>query len=52
MLTQARYVARGAIVEALAHPTRLFIVDESTRHGQRGVCELTEMIDPASQITG
>lgn len=35
--------ARAAIVKALAHPTRLFIVDELSR-GSRCVCELTEMI--------
>jgi ArsR family transcriptional regulator len=42
--TQARYEARARIIKALAHPTRLFIVDELTKAGQRCVCELTEMI--------
>jgi DNA-binding transcriptional ArsR family regulator len=31
-------------MKALAHPSRLFIVDELSR-GERCVCELTEMID-------
>jgi DNA-binding transcriptional ArsR family regulator len=30
-------------MKALAHPTRLFIVDELSR-GERCVCELTEMV--------
>ena len=41
--TQARYEARARIVKAMAHPTRLFIVDELSR-GERCVCELTEMV--------
>lgn len=40
---QARYEARASIVKALAHPTRLFIVDELAK-GERCVCELTEMV--------
>jgi ArsR family transcriptional regulator len=35
--------ARARIMKALAHPSRLFIVDELSR-GERCVCELTEMI--------
>jgi DNA-binding transcriptional ArsR family regulator len=42
--TQARYDARAKIIKAMAHPTRLFIVDELGRSGRRCVCELTEMI--------
>lgn len=42
--TQARYEARARIVKALAHPTRLFIVDELAKAGERCVCELTEMV--------
>lgn len=42
--TQARLEARAEILKALAHPTRLFIVQELTR-GERCVCELTEMVD-------
>ncbi|MBN2216659.1 MAG: helix-turn-helix transcriptional regulator [Pirellulales bacterium] len=41
---QAKYEARARIIKALAHPTRLFIVDELSKHDQRCVCELTEMI--------
>jgi len=35
--------ARAKVMKALAHPSRLFIVDELSR-GERCVCELTEMI--------
>lgn len=34
---------RTAVIKALAHPTRLFIVEE-LEQGERCVCELTEMI--------
>jgi DNA-binding transcriptional ArsR family regulator len=40
---QARYERQAQIIKALAHPTRLFIVDELAR-GERCVCELTDMI--------
>jgi len=40
----ARYEARAKIIKALAHPARLFIVDELAKTGERCVCELTEMI--------
>lgn len=42
--TQAKYEARARIIKAMAHPTRLFIVDELARCDERCVCELTEMI--------
>jgi DNA-binding transcriptional ArsR family regulator len=42
--TQAKYEARAKILKAMAHPTRLFIVDELSRNGPRCVCELTEMV--------
>ena len=42
--TKSVYEARARVVKALAHPTRLFIVDELSRHGERCVCELTEMV--------
>ncbi len=42
--TQARYEARAKILKALAHPTRLFIVDQLARSDEKCVCELTEMI--------
>ena len=35
--------ARAKVMKALAHPTRLFIVDELSR-GERCVCDLTEKI--------
>ena len=41
--TQALFEARAGIVKALAHPTRLFIVDELSK-GERCVCELREEI--------
>jgi DNA-binding transcriptional ArsR family regulator len=41
--TQTRYQARAKIVKAMAHPTRLFIIDQLTE-GERCVCELTDMI--------
>ena len=40
---QARYEARSRVFKAMAHPTRLFIVDELAKE-TRCVCELTEMI--------
>jgi ArsR family transcriptional regulator len=40
---QARFRARARIVKAMAHSTRLFIVDVLSK-GERGVRELTEMI--------
>ena len=41
--TSARFEARARIIKALAHPTRLFIVDQLSQ-GEQCVCELTEMI--------
>ena len=41
--TNLKYEARAQIMKALAHPTRLFIVDQ-LKAGDRCVCELTEMI--------
>ena len=41
--TQARLEARAAVMKAMAHPTRLFIIDELSRQ-ERCVCELTKMI--------
>jgi len=40
---QARMEARARIIKAMAHPTRLFIVD-ALSHGERCVCDLTEMV--------
>ncbi len=41
---RAKYEARAGIIKALAHPSRLMIVDELTEHGQRCVRELTELV--------
>ena len=39
----ARYERQARLIKALAHPSRLFIVDELAR-GERCVCELTDLI--------
>ena len=41
--TQARCEARARTIKAMAHPTRLFIIEELTR-GERCVCELRDAI--------
>jgi len=41
--TQARYEARAKVMKALAHPTRLFIIDQLANR-EECVCELTAMI--------
>jgi ArsR family transcriptional regulator len=41
--TKALFEARARIIKAMAHPTRLFIVDELSR-GERCVCEFQEMV--------
>jgi DNA-binding transcriptional ArsR family regulator len=43
---QAEYKAQARIIKALAHPARLFIVDELSR-GERCVCELTDRLGVA-----
>ena len=40
---EALYKAKARIIKAMAHPTRLLIVDELSR-SERCVCELKEMI--------
>ncbi len=42
--TKAKYEARARIIKAMAHPTRLFIVNELSNE-EKCVCELTDMID-------
>jgi ArsR family transcriptional regulator len=42
--TRARFEARARIIKAMAHPTRLFFVDQLAR-GERCVCELTDEVD-------
>ncbi|RJP70478.1 MAG: ArsR family transcriptional regulator [Candidatus Abyssobacteria bacterium SURF_17] len=41
--TKQRYEARARVIKAMAHPSRLFMVDELSR-GERCVCELRDMI--------
>ena len=41
--TKQQYEARAKIIKAMAHPTRLFMVDELSK-GERCVCELRDMI--------
>ena len=41
--TQTKWKLRTKIIKALAHPSRLFIVDELSRK-EKCVCELTRMI--------
>ncbi|MHB8899854.1 MAG: ArsR/SmtB family transcription factor [Thermoguttaceae bacterium] len=40
----SRYEARVRVVKAMAHTTRMFIVDELSRGGERSVSELTDMV--------
>lgn len=42
-LRVADYKAQAEILKALAHPTRLLIIDELSE-GERCVCELTELV--------
>jgi len=41
--TKAKYKAQARIMQAMSHPTRLFVV-EALSKGERCVCELTEMV--------
>ena len=41
--TKSKFDARAKIMKALAHPTRLFIVDQLSKR-ETCVCELTEMV--------
>ncbi|NLX05403.1 MAG: winged helix-turn-helix transcriptional regulator [Phycisphaerae bacterium] len=41
--TQAKFEAKARVIKAMAHPTRLFLVDELSK-GERCVCELTAMV--------
>lgn len=41
--TQARFEALAQVIKAMAHPTRLFVVDELSR-SERCVCELTDRV--------
>lgn len=39
-----QYEACVQIIKAMAHPTRLLLVDELSRYRERCVCELTDLI--------
>lgn len=41
--TQAKFGAQAKIIKAMAHPTRLFIVDELSRK-EKCVCELRDLV--------
>ena len=41
--TQNRFDTLADVIKAMAHPTRLFLVEELSR-GERCVCELTDMV--------
>lgn len=41
--SRSNYKLRADVIKALAHPSRLLIVDELSR-GERCVCELTELV--------
>ena len=41
--TKLKYQLRAKIIKAMAHPTRLYVVDALSK-GERCVCDLTEMI--------
>ena len=48
---KAQYEARAKVIKAMAHPTRLFLVDELAK-GERCVCALTAMVgDDISTIS-
>jgi ArsR family transcriptional regulator len=48
---RARYAAKAEVMKAMAHPTRLFILEELAK-GERCVCELTEMVgDDVSTVS-
>jgi len=41
---KAKYEARAKVLKALAHPTRLKLVDELATHDEVCVCDLTEVV--------
>jgi len=43
MENKALYESRARVIKAMAHPTRLFIIDQLAK-SERCVCELTDMI--------
>ncbi len=48
---KSRYEIRAKIVKAMAHPSRMFMMDELAK-GERCVCELTELVgDDVSTVS-
>ena len=48
---RSRYQLKADIIKAMAHPTRLFAVDELSK-GERCVCELAKMVgDDVSTVS-
>jgi len=43
LVTRQQFKDQAAVIKALAHPSRLMIIDELAR-GERCVCELTELV--------
>jgi len=43
LAAESKYHLRAVVIKALAHPSRLLIVDELGK-GERCVCELTELV--------
>lgn len=41
--TKAKYDERARVIKAMAHPTRLFLIEELSKR-ERCVCELTDMV--------
>ena len=41
--SKQHYEARARVIRAMAHPSRLLIIDELNK-GERCVCELTELV--------
>jgi len=50
MIKKQFYEARANIAKALAHPTRIAIVDILTEKGEQCVCELTEALNMSQSI--
>ncbi|MEW5700740.1 MAG: metalloregulator ArsR/SmtB family transcription factor [Candidatus Zixiibacteriota bacterium] len=49
--TASQYAARARVIKAMAHPSRLLIIDELNR-GERCVCELTDLVgDDTSTVS-
>ena len=43
LTTRSQYEGRAKVMKALAHPSRLMMIDELSR-GERCVCELTDLV--------